>query len=184
METIESKGQIIKQTFASETLSVIGNFFAGSILVLLILPFKSFLALILMLPALLTLRGNISSPFIARNSKDLIIGEFSKKTWFENILATYLLSFITAIFIGVLSLILNLLLFNKLIISVAYCIFIPLLTNMVELTISIPFSTSFTYIVFKKRLNPNNIVNPIMTTVDDFLTIIVFYFTLIFLGVP
>ena len=107
METYDSKGKIIKETFPSEVISVLGDILAGIILSLLILPFNSFPVLILIIPALLSLRGNLSGPFIARTSRDLVIGDFSKKTWVQNVLATYTLSIITAIFIGIFSIILN-----------------------------------------------------------------------------
>jgi len=137
-----------------------------------------------MIPALVSLRGNISSPYIARNSRDLIIGDFSKRTWVENTLATYVLSIIASIVIGILSILLSILLYKGLSLSIDKFFFIPLLTNLIELSLSIPLSTIFNYVIFKCGLNPNNIVNPIMTTVDDFLTIYLFYITLLILRVP
>ncbi|MFX1593823.1 MAG: hypothetical protein ACFFCL_14105, partial [Promethearchaeota archaeon] len=107
METRDSKGKIIKETFPSEVISIVGDILAGIILTLLILPFDSFPILILMIPALLSLRGNLSGPFIARTSRDMIIGDFSKRTWIENVLATYTLAIITALFISLFSIILN-----------------------------------------------------------------------------
>ena len=107
METQDSKGKIVKETFPSELISIIGDILAGIVLSLLILPFDSFPVLILMIPALLSLRGNLSGPFIARTSRDFVIGAFSRRTWVENVLATYTLSIITAIFIGIFSFILD-----------------------------------------------------------------------------
>ena len=92
MERQDTKGKIIKETFPSEIVSIFGDILAGIILIFLILPFKSFLLLILIIPALLSLRGNLSGPYIARTAKDLIIGEFNKRTWIENTFSTYTLS--------------------------------------------------------------------------------------------
>jgi cation transporter-like permease len=103
MEARDTKGKIVKETFPSEMVSIVGDIFAGIVLSILIVSFESFLILILIIPALLSLRGNLSGPFIARTSRDLIIGEFNLKSWFENILATYALALITAIAIGLLS---------------------------------------------------------------------------------
>ena len=179
METQDSKSKIVKETFPSEIVSIVGDLLAGIVLSLLILPFESFIVLILMIPALLSLRGNLSGPFIARTSRDLVIGNFSKRSWIENVLATYTLSIITAIFIGILSIILNLTLFKLAILSFQYFLSIPIITIVLTLSISIPCSTGLNYMAFKRGLNPNNIVNPVMTAIDDFSTVFCFFLTII-----
>ncbi|MFX0023678.1 MAG: magnesium transporter [Candidatus Hermodarchaeota archaeon] len=184
MEIQDSKGKIVKETFPSELISIIGDILAGIVLSLLILPFNSFPVLILMVPALLSLRGNLSGPFIARTSRDLIIGNFSKRTWIENVLATYSLSIITAIFIGIFSIFLNFLFFQLFILPLLHFIMIPIISIVLTLLISIPCSTGLNYLAFKRGLNPNNVVNPVMTAIDDFSTVLCFLLTLIMLGVP
>ncbi|MFW9874137.1 MAG: magnesium transporter [Candidatus Thorarchaeota archaeon] len=184
MENQDAKGKIVKETFPSEIISIIGDILAGSVLSLLILPFDSFLALILMIPALLSLRGNLSGPFIARTSRDLIIGDFSKRSWIENIFATFILAFITAVFIGIFSIILNLLIFKLNILPNFHFFSIPIVSIILTLSISIPCSTGLNYLAFKRGLNPNNVVNPVMTAIDDFFTVFCFFLTLIMLGVP
>ena len=184
METPDSKGKIIKETFPSEIISIIGDIFAGLVLSILILPFSSFLILILMIPALLSLRGNLSGPFIARTSRDFIIGSFSRKSWLENVFATYFLSIITAIFIGLFTMLLDLTIFQLNLLPIPFFFAIPLISTVLTLTISIPCSTTLNYLAFKKGLNPNNIVNPVMTAIDDFSTVFCFFLTIIMLGVP
>ncbi len=184
MEARDTKVKIVKETFPSEMVSIVGDIFAGIVLSILIVSFESFLILILIIPALLSLRGNLSGPFIARTSRDLIIGEFNLKSWFENVLATYALALITAIAIGILSIILNLLLIRLFIFHIGLLIVIPIISILLTLTVSIPCSTALNFFAFKRGLDPNNIVNPIMTAVDDFLTVISFYLTIILLGVP
>jgi mgtE-like transporter len=183
MENQDSKGKIVKETFPSELISIIGDILAGILLSLLILPFNSFPVLILMVPALLSLRGNLSGPFIARTSRDLIIGDFSKRSWIENVLATYSLSIIVAFLIGIFSIILNFMFFRLLILPIIHFILIPMISIVLTLLISIPCSTGLNYLAFKKGLNPNNVVNPIMTAVDDFSTVLCFLLTIVFLGV-
>lgn len=184
MEIQDSKGKIVKQTFPSEVISIIGDILAGIVLSLLILPFDSFPVLILMIPALLSLRGNLSGPFIARTSRDFVIGDFSRRTWVENVLATYTLSIITAIFIGIFSIILDLAFFKLFILPTLYVIIIPIISIILTLSISIPCSTGLNYLAFKRGLNPNNVVNPVMTAIDDFSTVFCFFLTIIMLGVP
>lgn len=184
MERQDTKGKIIKETFPSEIVSIFGDILAGIILIFLILPFKSFLLLILIIPALLSLRGSLSGPFIARTAKDLIIGEFNKRTWIENTFSTYTLSLITAFIIGVSSIFLNLFLIKTEILTFEILILIPITSILLALSISMPISTFLNQFAFKHGYNPNNVVHPIMTAVDDFFTVICFYFTLIILGVP
>ncbi len=184
MEARDTKGKIVKETFPSEMVSIVGDIFAGIVLSILIVSFESFLILILIIPALLSLRGNLSGPFIARTSRDLIIGEFNLKSWLENILATYALALITAIVIGILSIFLNLLLVRLFIFPIGLLIVIPIISILLTLTVSIPCSTALNLLAFKRGLDPNNIVNPVMTAIDDFITVISFSLTIILLGVP
>ena len=179
-----SKSKIVKETVPSEIISIVGSLLAGLILSILILSFESFAVLILIVPALLSLRGNISGPFIARTSKDLIIGAFNKRSWLENVLATYTLSVVTAVLIGIFSMFLNFFLINLQLIPIGIIILIPLISILITLSVSIPVSTVLNYLAFHYGMDPNNIVNPIMTAVDDFFTVISFYLTIIMLGVP
>lgn len=184
MEDRDSKGKIIKEAFPSEIVSIIGDILAGIVLSVLILPFQSFLLLILIVPALLSLRGNLSGPYIARTSRDFIIGEFNKNSLFQNTLATYSLAIITGFVIGLLSIILNALLIQLDLIPLTSILFIPVISICLTLAISIPCSTLLNFIAFKNGLDPNNVVSPIMTAIDDFLTVICFLFTLLLMGVP
>ncbi|MFW9949323.1 MAG: magnesium transporter [Candidatus Thorarchaeota archaeon] len=184
MDTQDTKGRIIKETFPSEMVSIVGDIFAGIVLTFLILPFKSVLVLLIIIPALLSLRGNITSPFIARTARDLIIGEFNVKSWIENVLATYLLSIVTALIIGLFSLLLDLLFFKYFLLPFEKLIYIPILSIFFTLSITIPISTTLNYIIFIYGLNPNNIVNPVMTAIGDFAMVVCFYLTLLLLGVP
>lgn len=184
MESKDAKFRIIKETFPSEVISIIGAILAGIILSILILPFRSFPILILIVPALLSLRGNISGPFIARTSRDLILGEFGLKSLGENVLATYILAIVTSIFIGVISALMNYFLFRTFILDFGTILVIPTLSMLFSLSISIPISTLLNYVAFKFGLDPNNVVGPTMTAIDDFFSVVSFYISLIILGVP
>ncbi|MBD3195223.1 MAG: hypothetical protein GF317_09220 [Candidatus Lokiarchaeota archaeon] len=184
MERQDSKGKIIREVYPSEVVSIIGSLAAGIILTLLILPFQTFSILIIIVPALLSLRGNISGPFIARSSRDLIIGVFDFRNWLQNVAATYALSIITSILIGILAMILNLTVFKLFIIPHYLLILIPCISMLMSISVSMPTSTLLNYLAFKFGFDPNNVVNPLMTAVDDFFSVVSFYLTLILLGVP
>ncbi len=179
-----NKKRIIEEIFSSETISMVGDLLTGTLLSLLILPFKSFISLILIIPALLSLRGNISGPFKARTARDLIIGDFNRKNCLENVLATFSLSLLTSLLIGIVSIFLNLLLIKTILLTINQFILIPIICMLISFSASIPCSILLNFITFKKGLDPNNVVLPIMTAIDDFFTIISFYLTLLLLGVP
>jgi cation transporter-like permease len=61
---------------------------------------------------------------------------------------------------------------------------IPVISILFNLAISIPTSTFLNYIAFQFGLNVNNVVNPVMTAIDDFFSVFTFYLTLLLLGVP
>ena len=180
----DRRGKIVKETFPSEIISIVGDIFAGIVLTFLILPFESFILLILIVPALLSLRGNLSGPYIARTSRDIIIGEFNKRSILENVAATYALAAITALLIGVCSNLLNIFLFQLEIVSFGTLVSIPILSIIFTLSLSIPCSTALNLLAFRYGIDPNNMVGPVMTAIDDFFTVICFYLTLILLGVP
>ena len=148
MESQDSKGKIVKETFPSEIVSIIGDILAGIVLIILILPFKSFIILILIIPALLSLRGNISGPFIARTSNDLIIGDLNKRSWIENVSATLTLSIITALLIGMFGIVIDIFLIRVSLIPLEILILIPLISILLTLSISIPISTILNYMAF------------------------------------
>ncbi len=184
----DSKAKIVKESIFSEIISITGDLLAGIVMLYYILPFESFATLIIMIPALLTLRGNVSGTFIARTIRDLFTGELSKKLkpirrWLENIGATAFISLIVAVFIGILSLIFSLMLGGN-VINLIYFLGIPLITIFFNLSFSIPLSTGLNVFCFRFGIDPNNVVNPIMTCFDDFLTVFGFLLSLILLGVP
>ncbi|MEJ2296577.1 MAG: magnesium transporter, partial [Candidatus Lokiarchaeota archaeon] len=132
----------------------------------------------------LSLRGNLSGPYIARTSRDFIIGEFNKSSFIENVLATYSLALVTGLIIGMISILLDYFLIRLFLIPLTSLLFIPIISISLTLSVSIPCSTMLNYLAFKNGMDPNNVVNPVMTAIDDFLTVICFFITLLILGVP
>ena len=188
MSSQDSKSKIVRESILGEIVSITGDIFAGTILVFLILPFESLSYLIIMVPALLTLRGNISGTFIARTTRDLYTGELSMslqpiRRWLENIGAALFMSLLVAVFIGVLSQLFSLFLGNE-VVNFGYFIGIPLITIFFNLSISVPLSTGLNIFCFRFGIDANNIVNPVMTCFDDFFTVFGFYLALLSLGVP
>lgn len=179
----ERKLEMIREVYTSEILSILLDIIAGILLTVLILPFKSFAVLILMVPGLLSVRGNIGGAFAGRNAKNLFLGNFGKKTLLENALASFFLTLTAGIILGTLSVILNIFLFKIPDLNNASLFFLPILTFIFNQLLSFSLSSLFSYSVFKLGFNPNNIVSPIMTGVDDILIVLFFYVSIILLGV-
>jgi len=183
----DSKTKIVRESIIGEIISILGNLLAGMVMVFLLVPFESFIYLIIMIPPLLTLRGNIGGSFTARLITDLYTGELSKKLqpigrWVENIGATVFISTFIAIFIGFISQLFSILLGNE-IFSLITFLLIPLFTIIFDLVIIIPVSTFLIVLCFYFGVDPNNIVNSVTTSIDDFLIAFGFYISLILLGV-
>ena len=103
---------------------------------------------------------------------------------FGDILAGIILIFLILPFKSFLLLFLNLFSIKTEILNFEILILIPIMSMLLALSLSMPISTFLNRFAFKHGFNPNNVVGPIMTAVDDFFTVICFYITLIILGVP
>ena len=91
---------------------------------------------------------------------------------------------VTGFIIGIISILLDFFLIRLFLIPSISLLLIPIISVSMTLSFSIPCSTLLNYIAFRTGLDPNNIVNPVMTAIDDFLTVICFFITLLFMGVP
>lgn len=136
-----------------------------------------------MVPPLLSIRGNISQSYCARVARDLIIGCYNKKTMAQNVVATILLILIVCTLISIFSIILINVLQIHHDLSLLSLILFPFLVMIMTSSLSMVGSTIFSMKVFKKGLNPNNIVPVVWTSVDDLLIVINIYLSLLILGV-
>nr|MDO8118532.1 magnesium transporter [Candidatus Sigynarchaeota archaeon] len=138
--------------------------------------------LIIMVPAMLSARGNISGSYSARVARDLIIGS-ARKNLPENVLSTVTLMLVTSVVIGFISSWIAFLL-HETFLPVHYFFLLPLMTMGMTSAVSIPTSTSLNILAFKKGLNPSNVVPPIMTSIDDVLIVLNLFVAITILGVP
>ena len=174
---------IIRETLPSETLSVIFNFFVGIILIFILDGFENFGAIIIMVPALLAIRGNISGSYCARVARDLLIGCYNRKTLNQNILATTLLLLIVSLMISIAGYLLCLVLHITHSMKISDFFLFPLIVLIFTSIISFSGSTIFSNFLFRKGLNPNNIIPPIWSGIDDMLIILNILLSLFILGV-
>lgn len=170
--------------FPSEIGSIVINFVVGIILVILLENFENFSAIIIMVPQFLSVRGNVSGSYATRVARDLMVGNFNKKNNIQNIMATLVLTVIVSLMISGISFGLVTMLKIEYTMRISDFFVFPILVLMITTGISIPGSTLLSRTLFKKGLNPNNIIPPLWSSVDDFLIGINIYLILLLLGVP
>ncbi len=178
----ETTGELIKETYPSQLLSIAINIIVGFVLAILIYPSPYFFAIVLLVPPLLSIRGNISGPFVVRTARDMMIGTFNRKSALENILATESLTVFVSLLIGFF----GFLLLGSIVpdheLTLNQYLLIPLLVLILSSCISVPTSMLLNYITFKLGYSPINIVPPIMTSVDDLAIILLLFAVLNLLG--
>ncbi len=163
-----------KEIFLSQILSIIGGLIAGTILVIytdkiLLLP-----GILIILPGLLEMRGNISGSFASRLSSGLYLGivnpkKIKTKIIRGNIMASFLLTVILTFILGLIAFLVNGFISNIFSPSI---ILLPVLVGIVANTIEIPLTLFTTFYFFRKGHDPNNIMGPFVTSIGDLTTVI------------
>ncbi|MCK5559847.1 MAG: magnesium transporter [Thermoplasmata archaeon] len=179
---------IIKQSLPLIILCGVGGIFAGSVFgnmteLLLAMP-----GLIVLIPALMNLKGNIHITLGSRLGSAAHMGlisidELWNKELRENISASFILTIILAVFAGFFAYI-TCNIFGLPIINPLILIAIAVVTAVLAGVILI-FSTILIIILaFKRGLDPDNITAPILATVGDLITLgCLFFIAYIFKGV-
>jgi mgtE-like transporter len=166
--------KIFKESVLIVIISSIIGLFSGTFLSVNKQVLYSFPIILLILPALNSLIGDISTVLTSRLSSHLYLGnippkiqktEFLKKDFF-GLLITILLSLIALIIIGyAVGFATNIRIVNPL-----FIISIMLLTMLILFGIMFILLFAGSVILFRKGLDPNNFLIPITTSLLDFLT--------------
>ncbi len=163
-----------REIFSVQVICIIGGLIVGSILAassdkLLLIP-----GMIILLPGFLEMRGNISGTFAARLSSGLFLGviktdNFKTHIIKGNLQASFILAIIVSFFLGLLAC-----LFTYLFTHTIYykIIFIPLIAGILANTIEIIITLFATFYIFKKGLDPNNIMGPFVTSTGDITSVV------------
>lgn len=163
-----------KEIFSSEIISIAGGLIAGTLLAsytnkLFILP-----GMLIILPAFLDMRGNISGTFSSRLTSGLYLGVIKPKKMMtkivtRNIIASFLLAIIVALFLGLVGFLFN---FMVLRLVTPQIIIIPLVAGIIASAIELPISLFMTFQLFRKGHDPNNIMGPFVTSTGDITSIL------------
>lgn len=171
--------EILLQATPVVIITSIGELFAGSILGKMHARLDIIPGLIILVPAIMGLRGNIGTALGSRISSSLHIGLISGRFSFNkfnlsNIGAGFSLSLAVSIIIGVFAR-LACQLFGLPSIPLVNLLVIAILASAMASLVLIPFTVTLTYFAFNRRLDPDNIVAPIIGMVGDVITVAVVF---------
>jgi mgtE-like transporter len=170
---------ILLQATPVVILTSIGELFAGSILGKMHERLDLIPGLIILVPAIMGLRGNIGTALGSRLSASLHLGLIDKRFTFgkfnlDNVGAGFSLSLMVSIIIGLFAR-LACHVFGLPSIPLVNLLLIAILASAMASLVLIPFTVTLTYFAFNRRLDPDNIVAPIIGMVGDIITVAVVF---------
>lgn len=170
---------ILKQSLTILFISIIGESITGSILVSMKAKLVDIAGILLIIPALTDLRGNVGAAFGERLSTLLHLGIVKPKLEFSpiiksNIYASFSLTAGIAFIIGIISPLFALL-FKIKSDSPLMLSFISESAGIISSVILIPLVFAMVFYAFKRHIDPDNIVAPALPVVGDIVTITAIY---------
>ncbi len=170
---------ILKQSLTILFISIIGESITGSILVSMKAKLVDIAGILLIIPALTDLRGNVGAAFGERLSTLLHLGIVKPKIEFNpviksNIYASFSLTAGIALIIGIISPIFALL-FKIKSDSLIILSFISESAGIISSVILIPLVFLMVFYSFRHHIDPDNIVAPALPVVGDIVTIMAIY---------
>ena len=167
--------EMIRQSLPLIVLCGLGGIVAGSTLGVMTDLFTSIPGLIVVIPAIIALRGNISTAFGSRLGSAYHLGIIdAENIWNEelkqNIIASIILSFVTSIVIGILAYV------SSILIGVypdpVKLISIVIIAGIISALILTQLTIVIIYAVFRRCYDPDNITGPALATFGDIVTML------------
>ena len=176
--------ELMKQSLPLLILCGIGGIIAGNTLGVMTDILKNIPGLIVIIPAIIALRGNISTTFGSRLGSAYHLGIINEKNlWNEelknNIIGSLVLSFLISIIVGVFAYLSTILLFN-INPNPLKIISIVLISGVISGFILTLLTILIIYAVFKRGYNPDNITGPALATFGDIITMLTLFGSAIF----
>lgn len=167
--------EMVKQSLPLIVFCGFGAIVAGSTLGLMTDLLREIPGLIVVIPAIIAMRGNISTAFGSRLGSAYHLGIIdADNLWTEelkqNIIGNLVLSFFVAIIIGILAYVTSLLL--HIYPNPVKLISIVLLAGVISAAILTSMTIGIIYLVFKRGYDPDNITGPALATFGDIVTMI------------
>jgi len=179
--------EMLKQSLPLLVLCGFGGILAGSTLSVMIDLLESIPGLIVVIPAIIALRGNISTAFGSRLGSAYHLGVIdAENLWNEefkqNIIGSLVLSFLIAVIIGVLAY-LTTVFFFKINPDPVKLIVIVLIAGIISAIILTLMTVVIIFIVFKRGYDPDNITGPALATFGDIVTMLCIFGSAVFVEV-
>ena len=168
--------EMVKQSLPLIVFCGLGAIIAGSTLGVMIDLFESIPGLIVVIPGIIAIRGNISTALGSRLGSAYHLGIIdADNLWNEelkqNILGSFVLSFLVAIIIGVLAYVTSILPPINVYPDPVKLISIVLIAGVISTVILTLLTIGIIYLVFKRGYDPDNITGPALATFGDVITI-------------
>jgi mgtE-like transporter len=165
--------EMVKQSLPLLILCGLGGIVAGSTLGAMVDVIQNIPGLIVVIPGIIALRGNISTAFGSRLGSAYHLGIIdAENMWNEelkqNIIGSIVLSFLVSIIVGVLAYVTSLLFHVQP--DPVKLIAIVLLAGVVSAIILTLLTVGIIFVVFKHGYDPDNITGPALATFGDIIT--------------
>ena len=167
--------EMVKQSLPLIIFCGLGAIVAGSTLGVMTDLLKEIPGLIVIIPAIIALRGNISTAFGSRLGSAYHLGVIdADNLWNEelkqNIIGSLMLSFLVSIIIGILAYVSSILM--KVYPNPLKLLSIVLIAGIISGIILTLLTISIIYLVFKRGYDPDNITGPALATFGDIITML------------
>jgi len=178
--------EMVKQSLPLFIFCGLGAIVAGSTLGIMTNLLRELPGLIVIVPAIIALRGNISTAFGSRLGSAYHLGVIDvDNLWNEelkqNILGSLILSFLVSIIIGVLAYV------TSLLVGVypdpIKLIVIVIIAGVVSGIILTLMTIVIIYLVFRRGYDPDNITGPALATFGDIVTMLCLFGSALFVEV-
>jgi mgtE-like transporter len=167
--------KMVKQSLPLIVFCGLGAIVAGSTLGVMTDLLNEIPGLIVIIPAIIALRGNISTAFGSRLGSAYHLGIIdADNLWNEelkqNIIGSLMLSFLVSIIIGVLAYVTSI--FMRVYPNPVKLISIVLIAGIISGVILTLLTIIIIYLVFKRGYDPDNITGPALATFGDMVTML------------
>jgi len=168
--------EMFKQSLPLLILCGIGGMFTGNILIFMSYLFETIPGLIIIVPGVIALRGNISAAFGSRLGSAYHLGVISRENMWndelkQNVIGSIVLSILVSSILGLIAYITSIYIF-KVYPSPILLIGSVLLAGIISGFILTFLTVGIIYLVFKRGYDPDNITGPALSTVGDIITML------------
>ncbi|MEF8848365.1 MAG: magnesium transporter [Candidatus Thermoplasmatota archaeon] len=175
--------EMIKQSLPLLLLCGLGGIVAGSALSQMTVLLDEIPGLIVVIPAIIAMRGNISTAFGSRLGSAYHLGVIDADNLWndelkQSILGSIVLSFFVSLLVGVFGYLLTVLFFNVYP-NFLKIVFIVLLAGLISALILTFLTIVIIFVVFKRGYDPDNITGPALATFGDIVTMVCIFISII-----